>query len=363
MSLRNIKVFRKNDKLTDTLDVDLLTFYRLGKKDPFNPYLVEGDVIFVPPMKRNIDKIEVYGAVKSPLIYEYKKGDRLKDAIEMCYGFTDDADRTKIKITRFIDRLVTENLEVNYQLDGNMELASDDRIFVPRINNYHEKHHVTVEGEVLFPGVYPISEGITLLSFVLKQAGGFTDKSDLINAKVIRYQGEDRIDYEFQRIKAMIAVGSQLNEEEEEYFKLKSRQEPGLLAIDFRNVLEEGHSKQDILLKDNDRIVVPKISKTVTIIGAVIKPGIVEHVPGMDYSFYIEKSLGFTNKARTGRIQIIKQISGLWLDADTDIKIEVGDKIFVPEEPIRDYWEITKDIITVVSQVAAIFAIVWSVSR
>jgi protein involved in polysaccharide export with SLBB domain len=363
LSKRNIKLFRNNGNHIDTLKIDLLTFYRLGKKEPYNPYLQEGDVVFIPPKDKIIDMIHVLGAVKSPLSFEYLEGDNLSKAIEFCFGFTTDAKKEDIEIIRFVDQRNVKKLTVNYNRETKLQLQADDRIFVPRIPKYHDKHNVSITGEVKYPGTYAIIEDSTTLREIIERAGGLSSESDLINAKLIRYQGEDRVDHEYERIRTMISVGSDLTEEEEEYYKLRTRQEPGIVSTDFYGLFVEQGKKQNILLKNFDKIYIPKKSNTITIIGAVVKPGILEYVPGKNYLFYIEKSLGFSNKARSGKTQIIKGVSGQWLDADTDIVIEIGDKIFVPEEPVRDYWEITKDIIAVVSQAAAIFAIIWTVSR
>ena len=107
----------------------------------------------------------------------------------------------------------------------------------------------------------------------------------------------------------------------------------------------------------------PKLPGNVTVSGAIIYPGITAFKPGLNYHDYIQIAGGFSEKARQSKLQIIRPRTGSWYDADKNFPIREGDIIFVPEKPIRDYWIIARETLTVLYQVAATVAIVINVSK
>ena len=64
-----------------------------------------------------------------------------------------------------------------------------------------------------------------------------------------------------------------------------------------------------------------------------------------------------------GDIKIIKSKTGVWLDANKNITIEEGDIIFTPEKEERDWWQMFKEGLTIVTQVVSVVAIVISVNN
>ena len=63
LSNRNIKIIRYKD----TIDVDLAKFGALGN-DIYNPYLMQGDVVFIPFKEKSIS---IYGGINIPGNYEF----------------------------------------------------------------------------------------------------------------------------------------------------------------------------------------------------------------------------------------------------------------------------------------------------
>ena len=151
----------------------------------------------------------------------------------------------------------------NPNADDNVELEPDDRIFIRSIPEYHRKNYVSVYGEVVYPGYYVIEEGVTKLSDVIRVAGGFTDRASLQESKLIRRAREEVVDPEFERLKLMAV--EDMTDIEYEYFKTKSRQVAGIVAVDFEKLFGEGDVSQDILLRNKDIIQIQPLTETVNI--------------------------------------------------------------------------------------------------
>ena len=163
----------------DTLVADLAYFDATGVVTA-NPYLHEGQVIFVLVVSDSFNKIEIYGAVNAPGAFEFKPGDCVSDLLALGFGPSADADLDGAELVRFSDVLAARPLfsstsEQCLPIEAskaNIPLALDDRIFVRALANYRHKEQVTLIGEVKYPGVYPIMEGMKTLKQLIERAGG-----------------------------------------------------------------------------------------------------------------------------------------------------------------------------------------------
>lgn len=360
-SHRNITIYRADGRV---LPVDLQKYSLTGDL-ACNPYLLDGDVIFVPTEEKKVGRIKISGAVKSPDEFEYVKGDCIKDILKMAHGFTTDADSSFIELVRFIDNSSRTEI-MRLSLDPadpqtrektlSMPLMPDDRLFVRYQAKFHVASNVEVFGEVLYPGEYDIVEGKTTLSEIINRAGGFTANASLKNARVIRKRQEDVQDPEFERLKKM-AVG-EMTESEREYFKIKSRELVGGMGVDFRALFEKNDLSKDVLLMDRDQIIVPAQEQTVKITGQVVFPGLYTYVPGKTLKYYLREAGGYNWNARRSKVRIIRSNTGEWVKPNDNTIVEVGDTIFVPEKPERNWWTTTKEVITAFAQLATIYIVV-----
>ncbi|NLP11636.1 hypothetical protein GX408_14660 [bacterium] len=354
-SQRNIVVQRKHG---GRIPADLLRYQLTGDLEA-NPFLRNGDVIIVPSRQESGSQIDVNGAVKAPAIFEYAVGDRLGDLLRMVHGFTSDADSSYIEIVRFSGKgslATTLRVDLTDPLNWQLPLQPDDRLYVRSLAKYHEQSNVEVVGEVLRPGHYAIGQKSSHLSEVIAQAGGFTSEASLKNAYVIRRADEDTRDPEFERLKKMNVAEMTINERE--YFKIKSRELVGGMGVDFVALFENKDHTQDILLRDRDLIIIPAQEQTVKLTGQVVNPGLYIYKPGQTLNYYLQEAGGYNWNVRKSKVRIIKNKTGEWMKPNDDTIIEVGDTIFVPERPERDWWMIAKDLITVGAQMATIYLVI-----
>ncbi|MEE4311342.1 MAG: SLBB domain-containing protein [candidate division KSB1 bacterium] len=360
-SKRHIMLRRKSG---DEVQVDLHAFERYGNKDR-NPYLLEGDVIYVPLFTKNLPIIGVYGAVHEPDKYEYIEGDRLLDLVHLAHGFTYNADSTNIEIARFNpNNRTTYTFKVDLtkrdpesgELLENIPLQVDDRAFVRYHPEYRIRRQVQIKGEIVYPGYYKIELNKTKLSDIVRQAGGFTAYASLKEAFVIRKAYEKEVDLEYERLLEMSV--EEMTELEREYFKIKSRERKGLVAVDFVKLFMQGDSSQDVILHDEDYIEIPQVDAVVTVNGQVKRPGVMMYQAGKDLRYYIEKAGGYGWNAHKRKVRIIRGETGEWLKPKSDTIVYVGDTILVPEKPERDNWAIFKDVLSVTVQVATVLLII-----
>jgi len=356
-SLRRIRIVSRDGSARL---VDLLRFYTTGDL-AYNPVLMDGDAVEAPLVDRETGVLNIFGAVKKPGEYEFLEGDRLRDLVELAGGFRDEALREEIAIVRF-DTDGRRTVEVEGNLadpnSAGVSLQADDRIFVRARPDYRRKYMVAIKGEVKFPGDYPITRDGVRLSEVIKASGGLTDRANLSSARVIRRAVESEEDPEFERLKTVPV--SEMTDMEYEYFKIRSREESPPVVVDFVKLLVEGDESQDIILADRDEIEIPTLSPTVKVAGQVNSPGLIRFIEGRDFEYYIGKAGGYSWNARKGKIRLIKAHSGMWIKPKKETPIEIGDTIFVPEKQETDWWELSKDMLQAVSQIATVLIMIRS---
>ena len=178
-----------------------------------------------------------------------------------------------------------------------------------------------LDGEVFFPGVYPVSKDETLLELI-QRAGGLTDKA---NTKAIFFSRQTLAKQELKRLqiakeelrkRILLAQQEQqpTNTGSDDQFLnrivlLTESSEPdsealGRLVIDYE-LIKSGQEK-DVQLKNNDRIIIPRSQQTVSIIGEVFAPNSHFFDSSKSIENYLDLSGGLTEFADNDNIYIIK---------------------------------------------------------
>ena len=362
-SLRNIVVTHSDGSVSKA---DVFRFWRIGDRTR-NPYVLGGDLIFVPAKETNINTCGIYGAVKSPGEFEYTPEDSLLDLINLAYGLTLDVNLLRADLIRFnpdqhTTRTISmdlESLTAGHAPPNNLPLMPDDRVFIRTVPKFHKKDQVTIRGEVLYPGVYDIEEDQTRLSEIIARSGGFTPEASLAEAEMIRVYNV--VDPEFERLKNIPVAD--MTKSEYNYFKLRTRERPGRVAVDFEKLFLQGRNEYDIVLKNGDIIGIPPKSMVVNVSGSIVNPGLVPYKSGEDYKYYIKRAGGLSWRARKSNIQIVKSLTGERLRPSKSRKIDPGDTILVPEKPERDYWGFFKDTMIVLGNLATVYLVVHQVTK
>lgn len=353
-SLRTV-ILRRNGK---DLKLDLLQFLRKGDTSQ-NPYLADGDVIIIQPVRK---QITVEGAVFQPGSYEVLENETVGDILALTQGLKPEADLTRGYIYRYqadgtsITTLpIDRNVLSNFKPGSGSVLENGDRIEIGARSDFHPDENVKVTGEVTYPGTYAIQDSVSLLD-LLHRCGGPTDKADLGNAQAfnnVRVQATDPA-YDFLKLQRFAVT----NITDEDYLRMKIRQPVGLIAVSIGELWTSQDRKKDVYLHHGDVLNVPAISRTITILGQVEDPGVYNWYPTMTWEDYVSHAGGFGWHANKGKIRIIRGSSGNWIKPEKDTVLYAGDTIFVPSKADRTNWDIFKETLLITSQiVTTLFAI------
>jgi len=344
---------------------DVLIFEQAGELK-YNFKLNDGDEIFVPLKEQKINLYGIFGGVKNPAYFEYSPRDSLRDLISLAHGLTLDVDSSKAELVRFepdgksITRTLIDLKRIIAKELPDIQMLPDDRIFIKTRNNFNEKNQVLILGEVKYPGFYAIDSDSTYLSQVLDKTGGYTRLASLAEAEMTRFTDKEIADREFKRLQLMNV--SDMSDLEYEYFKVKSREKPGRVAVNFQELYELKNGS-DIKLKNGDVIIVPRASEVINVSGEVANPGLLGYNPDYKYMDYIELAGGFSFRANKGKIRIIKGPTGEWKKAKGNTPLRPGDTILVPEKKKRNYFNTLKDIMAFSANAATVFLVIREASR
>ncbi len=355
-SLRNIKIVRNGQ----IKNYDLYK-YIYHNEESANPYLENGDKVFLDDTGRERTQILISGAVNRPGEYEYKPGDVLEDYINFARGFLDGVDSAHIAVIRFIDdKERTEKLILDYHEQSEFAIMPGDRIFIRSLPKFRQKYAVEVIGEVNYPGTYAILDGVTTLKEILLASGGITSKALLRDALLLRNKFLPK-DNELMRLRKL--TPSEMNMVERNYVKIRSRENIKIVVCDFEAIWNNQISPDDVVLRDGDQIIIPEKKGIIFVSGGVFNPGIIKFKKGWSYKDYIEAAGGFNKRAKKNKIKIIKAKTGVWLDADNNVALEEGDIIFTPEKEERDWWQMFREGLTVVTQVGTLAVIMLNLRK
>jgi protein involved in polysaccharide export with SLBB domain len=354
-SLRNIEVRNPDGSLR--VKADLVRYFAAGDLDA-NPYIQSGDVIMVPRTRRIIT---VNGAVGFPGTIEYREGDKLETVIALARGFQPAALMDSIEIARFEKSPTRANrFYVDYERSKSIEIYEGDVIFVRAIPEYHIPRVVTIAGEVPYPGKYSIELGTTRLSDVLARAGGILPTGSIEEAAVVRRVGIGTWESEPELIR-LERLGTsnreRMTDDEYNYLVARTRQlARHVMVVDFKRLLN-GDRSQDLLLRDEDSIVVPRARGYVSVTGAVNNQGNVSYIVGGTFEDYIRQAGWYTSSADPDGVRIINSKSSSYIDPNDDESyvISSGDIIVVPNAR-SNFWKNFETVSAVTAQVLTIVA-------
>ncbi len=348
-STRRIEVLHR-DGSREIADLGL--FLATGRAEA-NPWLLDGDVVFVPVAT---DFIHTQGAVARPGDYEFAEGDSLLTLLRLAGDPIPAAYIDRALLVRWKEATAAESLWVNleevYARHVNPPLHEGERLYVYYVPQYHLQHEAAVVGEVARPGTFPIVEGRTRLSDLVRYADGFLPAADLSSIRVHRRnQNADEHDPELDRL-LRLSRGELTNTEYVVMLtKLASLRED--YRIDWARLQKDpGHL--DLLLRDGDVVRVERFVSSVRVDGEVRRPGILDYRPGLSVETYIAQAGGFTNRAWAGKVRVTRAVNGQVLLARNVRTLDPGDFVWVPEKPDATVWQQAQSVLTSLAYVATI---------
>ena len=161
-TLREIKHFR-GAKLINVVDAYK---FILNGNDNSNIRLENNDLIVVGPYT---NRVTISSGVKTPGKFEIKNGETLSDLIKYSGGFSEDSYSKSVRITRIFDEKYKIVDVYSDQFDF-FELKFGDKIEVDKLIDKYE-NRLIIKGSVYKPGVYSLSENMTVKDLIQKAEG------------------------------------------------------------------------------------------------------------------------------------------------------------------------------------------------
>lgn len=265
-SFRNIQIIRDN-KTIKTIDV---YDYLINANMQDNISLREEDIIYIPIYQR---RVEVNGAFKRTGIFELTEKEKLSDLITYVGGFTDQAFKAQLSLTRITDS-EKKIIDISQSIYESFIPNNGDVIVANKIIDRYE-NRVSISGAVFRPGTYELTDGL-LLSGLIKKAQGVTENYFNNRGLIIR---------------------------------LQNNLAPMTLSFNVDDILKENN---DILLQREDQVIIQDIfsmreKRTVNILGEVQNPGQFDFLDNMTLKDLIFKAGGFTEAASESFIELARR--------------------------------------------------------
>lgn len=265
-SFRSIQLIRDN-KIIKTIDVyDFL----INANTNGNIQLRDQDIIYIPTYQK---RIEANGAFKRNGIFELTDKENLSDLIRYLGGFTDQAFKGQLALTRITDS-EKKLIDIPQSVYESFVPNNGDAIVASEIIDRYE-NRINISGAVFRPGTYELTPGMTL-SGLIKKAQGVKENYFRNRGLIIRLQ--DNLD-------------------------------PMTLSFNVDEILQ---GKTDLPLQREDQVIIQDIfsmkqKRNVQIFGEVQHPGEVEYSDNMTLQDLIFKVGGFTEAASESYIELARR--------------------------------------------------------
>ena len=328
----------KADRTLEVLSVDIIGI--LEGTTPDVP-LKNEDVIYIASREENeaLKTVSINGEVHYPGTYKYADNETIEDLIIQAGGPTEAASLVKVDVARRISnpnameaddqiaQTFSFKLTPNFEIQGQPDftLKPFDEVYVRRSPNYTEQQNVIIEGEVQFEGTYALSNKGQRLSEVIKQAGGLTKRAYPEGTKLLRLMTPEERD----QMEVMLRTAQRNSGNDSIDVKKLMTNANYPVGIEMDKALLNPGSDDDPILREGDRIIVPRYDGTVKINGEVLYPNTVRFKEGKNAKYYIDLAGGTTSTAKKSQTIII-YMNGLVAKADRKHKPRPGCQIVVP---------------------------------
>lgn len=363
------------------------------------------DLLFIPS-RYDIQEeyyVKISGEINYPGTYPFASEMTVGDLILRSGGLLESASNSSIEIARRVRDASSGNIaEIEtLTIDPNLNLTEEERsqplrpfdhVFIRRSPGFEVEQIVTIQGEVIYPGEFVISNANERISDVINRAGGlnqfaYPKGASLIRRtsyfkkkteeevreetlKEIKYnlnpetnrinnEAEDilfkRIDkklnqaelekLETERLEQEKLISEQVlqtNISIEDSTLIKSRRtEQDLVGIDLQMIMENPGSEYDLILLEGDIIQIPKQLQTVRMVGEVLLPTSTRYQSSQSLKQYISKAGGFTEQARRSKTYVVyangdAKRTHSFLGIKFYPNLEPGAEIIVPRKPEQD---------------------------
>ncbi|MDI9864022.1 SLBB domain-containing protein [Flectobacillus sp. DC10W] len=344
---------KREDEITVYSSLDMMENYTVRIQGEIKLTSMEGFAEKTPTGSTALG-ILPNGSGETPSIgtYPYVKNMTVEDLVVKAGGLKESAATGRIEVIRRKKNIgqddpskITPTIGEKFQFSINPDLSMSpsaskfilepfDEVFVRSSPNYERQQFVSIDGQVIFPGVYALERKDEKLLDVIKRAGGLNAQAYPAGATLIRRV--KLTDQEVERKARQIQDLSDNNTETSVKVEPIKQVYEESIGIDLVDVLENENSKSNMLLQDGDILRIPKEPQTVRMQGEVLYPTSTRFIEGASFKHYISESGGFTSLSSRKRSYVIyangsvdrtRKLLGL---VNIYPKINPGSEIVVP---------------------------------
>jgi protein involved in polysaccharide export with SLBB domain len=302
-------------------------------------------------------KVSIDGQVREPGTFDFAEKMTLEELILQSGGFTEAATAQRIEVSRRVKNsnlssasaIIAEIFQIDIDKKLNFsrpkfELKPFDIVSVRGSIGYEIQRQVKVEGEVLYPGMYTITNKDERVSDLLKRAGGLTALGYAKGASLKR-EGPEKVNSK-----------NEINQEEEEQNKIDKLQrlqenvkdtlstkvkeeilKNVYVGIQLDQIIQNPGSQNDLILEEGDILRIPKQLQTVKVNGEVLYPVTTIFDQSKGFKYYISQGGGFSNSSLKRRSYVIYANGSVKSTSKTFFfnnypAIEPGAELFVPQK-------------------------------
>lgn len=276
--------------------------------------------------------VSIQGMVNNPGVYEFYQGITARDLILTANGFEDKANTEKIEL--FSNSSVENKNETvksrsfSFDESNNEKLLPSDLIVVRNIPGYRPTDFVTLEGQALNPGAYPLKKKDYRIYDLFRDSGGSIGGNDnlgilveriiLDETKEVVEDASDTLNLFEEEQKATIKIGIELSK---------------VLA-------KKGNHPGNIILKPQDKIIFLEEDSTVSILGEVQQETSTPFSSGLSARRAVLSAGGFKSSGDKKNVFVVYQngkVKGTksFLFFRFLPKLEPGSVVVVPKKPTR----------------------------
>lgn len=332
--------------------------------------------------ERPTEVVTIDGQVHVPGEYPLEPGMTVRDLIRAGGNLKASAYTGSAELTRYVvvngDTRRTQQIRIDLAgvLRGdpaaNVLLQPFDSLSIKQVPEWGSQEYITLVGEVRFPGRYSIKRGETLKS-VIERAGGLTElafpEGSVFTRDDTREREQRQLDVFAERLQTDLTTlalqgvaanqgqaASALTVGQSLLTQVRASKAVGRLVIDLPQIMRAPvGSAVDVVLREGDRLIVPRFQQEVTVIGEVQTATSHLYNPGLSRQDYINLSGGVTRRADQDRIYVVRangsvvaNDSGRWFSRSA-IDIRPGDTIVVPLDtermPALPFWQAVTQIV------------------
>ena len=332
----------KPDRTLEAISVDLSNIINGTVPDP---PLQNEDVLYVASNETLNKKkiVTIKGEITNPGEYPYAESETIEDLILRAGGLTEAASLSKVDVSRriadpyakegtdSISQMFSFNIDPDFTIHEQDEfrLLPYDEVFVRRSPGYNTLQNVIVEGEVFFEGNYALKNKTQRLSEIIKAAGGLTKEAYVEGTKLLRQMTEEERAVTETLFRAAYRNAANGNDSIDIKKLMAGNDYP--LGIELAKALEHPGTDDDPILREGDRIIVPRKTSNVTINGEVLYPNSIRFKEGKKAKYYIDQAGGYTSSAKKSKAFII-YMNGMVAKANSKNLPAPGCQIVIPSK-------------------------------